>query len=55
MLEDLRERLARTRWPDEIAASGWRYGLSLAFMRRLAERWRDGFYWRAQEARLKRV
>lgn len=52
VLDDLRERLARTRWPDEIAGSAWRYGASLAFMRRLTEHWRDGFDWRAQEAKL---
>jgi hypothetical protein len=43
VLEDLRERLGRTRWPDEIPVSGWQYGANLAFMRRLTERWRDGF------------
>jgi len=52
VLDDLRERLARTRWPDEIPGSGWEYGSSLAFMRHLTERWQDGFDWRAQEARL---
>jgi pimeloyl-ACP methyl ester carboxylesterase len=51
-LDDLRERLWRTRWPDEIAGSGWQYGASLDFMHRLTDRWRDGFDWRAQEARL---
>ena len=53
VLDDLGERLSRTRWPDEIPASGWRYGSSLSFMRRVTERW-HGFDWRAQEARLKR-
>jgi len=52
VLDDLRERLARTRWPDEIPGSGWRHGSNLAFMRRLVEHWRDGFDWRAQEAKL---
>jgi microsomal epoxide hydrolase len=52
VLDDLRERLARTRWPDEIPGSGWRYGADLAFVRRLTARWRDGFDWRAQEAKL---
>ena len=52
VLDDLRERLTRTRWPDEIPESGWQYGSSLAFMRRLTARWRDGFDWRAQEAKL---
>ena len=52
VLDDLRERLARTRWPDEIAGSDWRFGSNLDYVRRLVERWRDGFDWRAQEARL---
>ena len=48
-LDDLRERLARTRWPDEVADAGWDYGASLAYMRDLVEYWRTGFDWRAQE------
>jgi pimeloyl-ACP methyl ester carboxylesterase len=52
VLEDLRERLGRTRWPDEIAGSGWRYGTNLDFMRRLVDRWRNGFDWRAHEQTL---
>jgi hypothetical protein len=52
MLDDLRERLARTRWPDEIPGSGWKYGSNLAFMRRLTARWLGGLDWRAQEAKL---
>jgi microsomal epoxide hydrolase len=52
VLDDLRGRLSRTRWPDEIPGSGWRYGSNLDFMRRLVEHWRDGFDWRAQEAKL---
>ncbi len=51
VLEDLHERLARTRWPDEVPGSGWRYGTDLGFMRRLCAHWRDGFDWRAQEAK----
>ena len=37
LLDDLRERLSRIRWPDEIPESGWQYGSNLAFMRRLTE------------------
>ena len=48
-LDDLRERLGRTRWPDEVADAGWDYGASLAYMRDLVEYWRTGFDWRAQE------
>ena len=52
VLDDLRDRLARTRWPDEVPDSGWRYGASLAFLQRLTDHWREGFDWRAQEAEL---
>ena len=32
-LDDLRERLGRTRWPDEVEGAGWDYGTSLAYLR----------------------
>ena len=51
-LDDLRERLARTRWPDELPGVGWDYGVPLDYVQRLAEYWRDGYDWRAWEARL---
>lgn len=51
-LEDLRDRLARTRWPDELPGVGWSYGVPLEYVRRLAERWRTAYDWRAWEARL---
>src|ERR1700760_3320867 len=52
LLDELRERLARTRWPDTIDGAGWDYGVDLAFVRELCEYWRAGFDWRAQEAAL---
>ena len=52
VLADLRERLARVRWPDEIPGSGWTYGADLATVKELVAYWRDGFDWRAQEAAL---
>jgi pimeloyl-ACP methyl ester carboxylesterase len=54
-LDDLRERLARTRWPDEVAGAGWEYGANLAYMRELLAYWRDGFDWRAREEALNRL
>jgi pimeloyl-ACP methyl ester carboxylesterase len=51
-LADLRERIARTRWPDEIRESGWEYGTSLHYLRELLAYWADGFDWRVQERRL---
>jgi pimeloyl-ACP methyl ester carboxylesterase len=54
VLDDLRDRLRRTRWPDEIAGSGWTYGSNRDYVRALVEHWGDGFDWRAQEAELNR-
>ncbi|HEV2913909.1 MAG TPA: epoxide hydrolase [Pyrinomonadaceae bacterium] len=51
-LADLRERLARTRWPDEIMDSGWDYGTNPSYLKELVEYWRTGFDWRAQEKAL---
>ena len=54
ILTDLRERLARTRWPDELPHAGWDYGSNLAFVNELVEYWRTEYDWRAQEAALNR-
>jgi pimeloyl-ACP methyl ester carboxylesterase len=51
-LDDLRGRLARTRWPDELPGVGWDRGVPLAHLRGLAEHWRERYDWRAEEARL---
>ncbi|MFB4310452.1 epoxide hydrolase family protein [Actinomadura sp. GTD37] len=63
-LDDLRDRLARTRFADELPESevtdgaqkgpvqpGWEYGVPVSFVRDLVARWID-FDWRAQEARI---
>jgi microsomal epoxide hydrolase len=51
-LDDLRDRLARTRWPDEVPGAGWDYGIPLGYVRDLAEYWRTGYDWRVHERRL---
>jgi epoxide hydrolase len=51
-LRDLRERLARTRWPDPETVEDWSQGVPLAYMRELCAHWADGYDWRATEARL---
>src|SRR5262249_99449 len=55
-LEDLRARLARTRWPDEPPASQpheeWTTGTSVRYLRELVGYWTETFEWRAAEARL---
>ena len=52
VLDDLRERLARTRVPDQIEGTGWEYGIPVDYLRELIASWRGEYDWRAQEARL---
>jgi pimeloyl-ACP methyl ester carboxylesterase len=51
-LDDLRDRLGRTRWPDQLPGVGWDYGIALDDVRELAEYWRTGYDWRVHERRL---
>jgi microsomal epoxide hydrolase len=52
ILEDLHDRLARTRLPDQIQGTSWEYGIPIDYLRELVEYWRASYDWRAQEARL---
>ncbi len=54
VLVDLKERLARTRMPDEPDGVGWMLGTNQAYLKQLVDYWRDEFDWRAQERRLNR-
>ncbi|MFD9733791.1 epoxide hydrolase family protein [Umezawaea sp. NPDC059074] len=51
-LDDLRARLANTRWPAEPEGTGWSDGVPVAYLRDLVEHWRTRYDWRAWEARL---
>jgi len=51
-IADLRERLGRTRFPDQAPGEPWAYGTNVEYLRGLVEYWRTTFDWRAQEARL---
>jgi microsomal epoxide hydrolase len=55
VLDDLRERLARTRWPEPLEGAEWDYGAKVEVIRELCEYWRDGYDWRAQEAALNAI
>lgn len=55
VLDDLRERLRRTRWPDEPAGSGWEYGTNLGYLKDLMSYWEGQFDWRAQQRSLNRL
>ena len=54
ILTDLKDRLKRTRWPDEIPGSGWDYGSNLAFIKELVDYWIEEFDWRKQEQAINR-
>ncbi|MFP5022728.1 epoxide hydrolase family protein [Pseudonocardia phyllosphaerae] len=51
-LDDLRDRLARTRWPDPGTLDGWDQGVPLDYARELCEYWRTRYDWRRVEAEI---
>jgi len=52
LLADLRERLARTRFPDQLEGAGWTYGTELSYLRELVAYWRERYDWRRHERQL---
>jgi pimeloyl-ACP methyl ester carboxylesterase len=54
VLVDLRERLARTRWPDQIPGTTWEYGCDMATLRTVCDYWLNEFDWSAAQGRLNR-
>jgi pimeloyl-ACP methyl ester carboxylesterase len=52
ILNDLQDRLAHIRWPDEIPDSGWNYGTNLGYLKELVDYWQHKFEWREQEVKL---
>ncbi|MFF8955556.1 epoxide hydrolase family protein [Streptomyces sp. NPDC014894] len=53
-LDDLHERLDRTRWPRPLPGGGWSRGVPVEYLKELAAHWRTGYDWREHEARLNR-
>ena len=51
-LDDLRDRLARTRWAADLPGAGWSRGMPVSYLKELAGYWRDGYDWRAHERKL---
>lgn len=54
-LDELRTRLARTRWPEPAPASGWSHGVPQDVIEDLCRYWAESYRWRAAEARLNAV
>ncbi|HET6774121.1 MAG TPA: epoxide hydrolase N-terminal domain-containing protein, partial [Acidimicrobiales bacterium] len=51
-LDDLRDRLAKTRWPDELDGAEWAYGVPLGHMKDLVDYWLTTYDWGAHEAQI---
>ncbi|WP_020579651.1 epoxide hydrolase family protein [Actinopolymorpha alba] len=51
-LDDLRDRIGRTRWSGEIGGQGWSRGVPVDYLKGLAEYWAGSYDWRKAEARL---
>jgi hypothetical protein len=49
VLDDMLDRIGRTRWPDQIPGVGWQQVTDLGYLRQLLAYWADGFDWRARE------
>jgi pimeloyl-ACP methyl ester carboxylesterase len=54
-IDDLRDRLARTRWAPGLPGTGWERGVPADYLRELAAYWADGYDWRAHEAALNAI
>ncbi|WP_426503519.1 epoxide hydrolase family protein [Dactylosporangium sp. McL0621] len=51
-LDELRQRLARARWPEPATVADWSQGVPLDWLRELCGYWRSGYDWRRLEHRL---
>ena len=51
-LEDLKQRILRTRWPERETVDGWDQGIPLDYTRALADYWATDYDWRRFEQRL---
>ena len=52
VLTDLRHRLKRTRWIEDLDDGGWKHGVSLNYLKEFVQYWMDSYNWRAQEEKL---
>jgi hypothetical protein len=51
-VDDLRDKLQKTRWPHEASNSGWDYGFDHRFLGDICNYWAQEFDWKAQLERL---
>src|SRR4051794_31453255 len=51
-LDDLADRLGRTRWGRQLPGAGWERGVPVGYLAELVSYWAGGYDWRAQEKQL---
>jgi pimeloyl-ACP methyl ester carboxylesterase len=51
-VDDLRRRLAATRWPEKETVDDWSQGIPLSYVQELCSYWADGYDFAAAEQRL---
>src|SRR5690242_12384044 len=54
-LDDLTQRLRRTRWPEPETVLDWSQGMPLAYARELCAYWADRYDWRRLESELNAI
>ena len=53
-IDDVKQRLARTRWPDPETVGDWSQGVRVENARSLVDYWERGYDWRRFESELNR-
>ncbi len=53
-LEDLRQRLRSTRWPEPETVDDWSQGVPSGYLKEVVDYWALSYDWRSREARLNR-
>jgi pimeloyl-ACP methyl ester carboxylesterase len=53
-VDDMKRRLAATRWAEDFGNADWSYGVERGWLESMVRYWRDEFDWRAQEAAMNR-
>ena len=51
-VNDLKQRLENTRWPQQLDGTAWTWGTPVEYMKRILDHWLSGYSWRAEEQQL---
>lgn len=51
-IDDLRTRIAHTRWPSQLPGGAWNRGIPVAYLKDLADYWQKEYDWREYEQKL---